>query len=366
MKASGAQKTNMRRFLKNNTYIADGQLFFRSKRAFRLLGVPIGIAPPEQFSDFEKVFVYVTPGWWLRSLFGQSKPISRVVVPKTFGRFGNQTLQLANAITIARSIGAKGVACPGNDILPDFEGQLAQTVRVDTSQRALTRTGLGSFIRGLLTSWVPHAHLVGNFFYTTALEYDMVAPESRTESYALIKTAQLLEISVTPLPADHLVIHLRGGDAFGLRAHNEYGQPPVAFYEMVLGDQSWSQVTIVSEDDVNPALPHILDLAEKAGIPCSRQSGSLQQDREFLLSALTLVSSRSTFIPAITAFSNNVSTVYVFGEEDRFRTDINLKRVIDSVGTYWESTCVYNWRDEPWQRELMVTYEASNLSWESP
>lgn len=361
MKTSGAQKTTLRRFLKNNTYIADGQLFFRSKRAFRLLGAPIGISPPEQFSDFEKVFVYVTPGWWLRSLFGKSRPISKVVVPKTFGRFGNQTLQLANAITTARSIGASGVACPGNDILRNFEGRLSETVRVDTSQRALKRTGLGGLVRGLFTSWTPQAHLVGNFFYITALEQDMATPESRTESYALIKAARGVETAVTAFPANHLVIHLRGGDAFGPHAHNEYGQPPVAFYELVLNDQSWSHVTIVSEDDVNPVLPHILDLAEKAGIPRSMQSGSLHEDMEYLLSATTLVSSRTTFIPAIAAFSDNLSTVYVFGAEDRFRTDITLKRVVDLAGEYWNSTCDYNWRDEPWQRELMVSYPVNNL-----
>ena len=351
----------MRRFLKDNTYIAENQLFFRSKRAFRLLAEPLGVLPPEHFSDFEKVFVYVTPGWWLPSLFRKPKQVSTVVVPKAFGRFGNQTLQLANALTIAKAISADSVACPGNDVLPGFRGELPVDIALDTSGEARARSGLVSVVRGILSSWTQEAHLVGNFFYTTALTGGIVTPESRTESYALIKAARPIETPVAPLSPDHLVIHLRGGDAFGPNAHNEYGQPPVAFYELVLKDQSWSQITIVSEDDVNPALPHILALAKQAGIPCSKQSASLQEDMEYLMSATTLVSSRSTFIPAIAAFSDNVSTVYVFGSEDRFRTDIRLRRVIDSVGTYWDSTCVYNWRDEPWQRELMVNYPVDNL-----
>ena len=361
MRTRGAQKSTMRRYLKNNTYIANGKLFFQSKRAFRLLATPLGISQPEGFYDFEKVFVYVTTGGWLGSLFRQKRNISKVVVLKTFGRFGNQTLQLANALTIAKAISADSVACPGNSVLPGFRGELPVGIALDTSKQAVTRTGVMSLVRGILLSWTPEAHLVGNFFYTTALRGGIVTPESRTEAYALIKAARPIETPVTPLAPDHLVIHLRGGDAFGSNAHNEYGQPPVAFYELVMQDQSWSQITIVSEDDVNPALPHILALAKQVGITYSRQSGSLQDDMEFLLSATTLVSSRSTFIPAVAAFSDNVQTVYVFGSEDRFRTDITLRRVVDSAGEYWDSTCVYNWRDEPWQRELMVNYPVDNL-----
>lgn len=361
MRTRSTRISAMRRFLKDNTFIVNRQVFFRSKRAFRLLATPLGVFPPELFSDFEKVFVYVTPGWWLGSLFGKSKQISRVVVRKTFGRFGNQTFQLANALIIAKAIGADSVACPGNHILPNFTGQISDGIALDTNNNAIDRTGLASLVVSFLSSWKPEAHLVGNFFYTTALADDMFTPKSRTETYAVVKAAQPLETPRAPLPAEHLVIHLRGGDAFGPHAHNEYGQPPIAFYDLVLNDQSWSQITIVSEDDVNPALAHILGAAKEAGIPCSWQSASLQEDKEYLLSATTLVSSRGTFIPAITAFSDNVSTVYVFGSEDRFRADINIRRVVDVAGTYWDSTCVYNWTDQPWQRELMINYSVDHL-----
>ena len=354
--------SGIRQFLKDNTYLHGGKLFFRSRRGFRLLAAPIGISPPEEFSHFEKVDVYVTPGWWLGSLFQPQKTFSAVVVPKTFGRFGNQTVQLANALTIARSTNSCAVFCPGNEILPSFRAEL-QGISLNTRQGTLSRVGLVRALRGLLSSLQPRSHLVGNFFYTTAIAANTVTPEARTASYAVIKTAMESVPSVTPLPKEHLVIHLRGGDAFGPHAHNEYGQPPFAFYELVLSNQLWSHVTIVSEDDVNPVFPEIVALARDRAIPCSTQSGSLDEDMQVLFSATALVSSRSTFIPAVTAFSKNIDTVYVFGDDDRFRSDITIRRVVDIGGKYWDSICRYNWRDEPWQRELMVDYPVINLGW---
>ena len=351
----------IRQFLKTHTYHSGQNLFFRSRRAFRLLATPRGIGPPENFSEYEKVFVYVTPWWWVASFFRTSTAFSAVVVPKTFGRFGNQTLQLAHAITIAHLFHAKTVLCPGNGILPRHQGPLPDGTSLNTTTTAIGKAGVGSILRGLLTS-SQEAHLVGNFFYTTALENGSVTPEERTISYDLIKKAIGSQHTVAPLPPEHLVIHLRGGDAFGPHAHNEYGQPPLAFYRLILSEGEWSKVTIVTADDIHPLLPQIINDVKERGVPCSIQSGTVDEDTKFLMSATTLVSSRSTFIPAIAAFSDNARTIYVFGDDDRFPTHVTVKRVTDTVGTYWNSTCVYNWTDEPWQRELMVNYPLGNLA----
>ena len=315
----GNQRTDrprIRRFLKTHTYMARGQLFVRSKRGFRLLATPLGISAPEKFSEYEKVFVYVTPGWWLRSFLSAPEPLSAVVVPKTFGRFGNQTLQLAHALAIAKAINAAQALCPGNEILPDRKTEVLGDVELTTTSNILSRAGILDIIRAFLRPRQSQAHLVGNFFYTTALADDLVTGESRTHSYGLIKNARSAKKHISPLPADHLVIHLRGGDAFGPQAHNEYGQPPLAFYQKIIAGEKWSAITIVTADDLNPTLPHIMSVAKDADIPVSIQSGSIDEDTNVLLSAATLVSSRSTFIPAVTAFSDNAKTVYVFGDEE--------------------------------------------------
>ncbi len=356
---------SLRLRLKNATYLHDGQLFFKSRRAFRILAPVFGIASPDNIHPGEHVFFYVTPGWWVGSLLRPNKNLSAVVTRKPFGRFGNQTLQLANALTIARAFHAPAVVCPGNEVLNDFDRQLPDGTHLTTTPQALGRTGLGSLIRGLFVSWSANVHLVGNFFYLTALSPHTVTPDERSTSYALIKQARDNHETVPALPADHLVVHLRGGDAFGPTAHNEYGQPPLAFYELILSRGPWSHLTIVSADDSNPVLPHLIEKAQQANIPYSLQSGSVEEDMRVLLSAITLVASRTTFIPAIAALSDNAREVFVFGDDDRFPTHLTISRVIDTVGNYWNQTCVYNWMDEPWQRELMVSYPASNLSWAS-
>ncbi len=362
MAHTGGLVTRLRHRLASATYICRGRLFVRSRRGFSHLSPLLQIHPPEKFHPDEKVFVYVTPGWWLRSLIAPKKHFDAAVTRRPFGRYGNQTLQLAHGLAIAHRIQAERLLCPGNEILPGFDDRFVDGIQLTTTSASIRRTGFFDLLRSFLSSLAPQAHLVGNFFYTTALENGSVTPEERTVSYDLIKNARGPQLPVAPLPQEHLVIHLRGGDAFGPHAHNEYGQPPLAFYRLVLSEGEWPKVTIVTADDVNPLLPHIINEAKELGIPCSIQSGTVDEDTEFLMSATTLVSSRSTFIPAIAAFSDNAHTIYVFGDDDRFPTHLTVKKIIDTEGTYWNSTCVYNWADEPWQRELMVNYPSENLT----
>ena len=58
-------------------------------------------------------------------------------------------------------------------------------------------------------------------------------------------------------PSD-LYIYIRSGDIF-IRAHRNYNQPPLCFYEAILDSFKFNKVYIISEDKLNPVIPNLLN-----------------------------------------------------------------------------------------------------------
>lgn len=353
-------RKRIRAFFRERAYVADSRLFFRSHRGFRLLAAPHGIIPANGLPPDEDVSVMVTPGWWVTSFFTKPVLCDAVVARHTFGRFGNQTFQLVNTLTVARSLGISVALLPGNIVTEPgthrVEG-VSWNNQPDTVS-PLTTKNMFAVVPGVLSS---KAHLVGTFFQTGVIPQKLANRELRTQSFGLVRSTLATKQPVHAAEPNHLVVHIRGDDVFNDSPPKAYAQPPLAFYQLVLDDHPWRKVTIVSGDQKNPVLTPLMRELENRGIEHRFQSETLDEDLAHVRRAKNVVSGRGSFVPAITGLSDAVSTVYCFEESDFFRTDIEVRVVVDRVGEYVEQTYRNNWRNTEEQRVLMVTYSKANL-----
>ena len=143
---------------------------------------------------------------------------------------------------------------------------------------------------------------------------------------------------VDPLPATHLVIHVRGGrglffTAKAIPIEPKYAQPPFSFYKRVIEEgmavdddseedaqgnrrtgrrQPWTEVTVVSQDRSNPVVELIVSSPwpTLARPPTLRVDKSLRDDYRFLLSARSLAYGHGSFMVFLVQLSRNAERTY--------------------------------------------------------
>lgn len=301
---------------------------------------------------------YVSLSHWLLGTKNFPSAQSALLMNE-LGMFGNMTKRLAAALALAGPSGVKHIVIPP---AAEFHSGLFQrAVHVfDTVTLwfCVKEKARRNPIRILLST---------DLLYVPGSSYEFSDKEA-SESWANLHLALIPDAAEPPLPKDHMVVHLRGGDVFGPRKPAAYGQPPLGYYELLLDAQTWSGVSIVHEDLLNPVLEPLKAACAKRGIPVFEQSGSVQEDIAFLLRGKTLVAGRGTFMPAIAGLSRHATQLYFF--EDKFSlfppvSGLTLTRVLDKEGDYVAQALSKNWANTEAQRELMVTYPATHLSFES-
>ena len=354
----------LRRFISERAYVVESHVFLRSHRGFRLLAAQHGVVEAKSLPADEEVTVMVTLGWWVTSFFRRPKTCDAVVARRTFGRFGNQTFQLANTLTLARSLEINVALLPGNTVTEPGT-HLVEGVTWNNGPdivKPVTTKNVFAVFPGLFSR---RAHLVGTFFQTAVIPQELVNRELRTTTFAHLRDSLTTTQPITPEDPQHLVIHLRGDDVFNVSPPKAYAQPPLAFYQLVLSDDDWKKVTIVSGDQKNPVLVPLIEELDSRGIEHRFQSGTLNEDIAQIRRAKGVVSGRGSFIPAITGLSDAVTTVYCFEDADFFRTDIDVRVVVDRLGEYVAKTYRNNWRNTDEQRSLMLSYSVSSLEFKS-
>ena len=348
----------LRRFVRERAYVHDGALYIR-RRAPQHVFAQLGLNEPFGPKIRHGLRLYTTPLTRLSSFSRASSPVRALVVREPYGRMGNQTIQLVHAYGIASRLGIPRILAPGNQILTSPCNPGDGPV-IDSSRHLISAARLSDFVRRGLAA-PGRIHLVGNPYHLPQLVTPLTR-EELSEGFIFLRRCAGLAASEKPLGPRHLVIHVRGGDAFGEHAHKEYAQPPVSFYRLAIQARKWSGATIVRADDSYPFEHELEDELERAGVPWAIQSGTAEEDATYLARAQNLVSSRGSFIPAIAGRSNHTRRVWVFGDEPRIRSGLEIYRVTDQEGTYWSSCCQSNWTDSADQRTLMRDYSIHNLA----
>ena len=295
-KHSRTLNRRVRRFFRVRAYEFGGQLFLCSPWPRSLTLRHWGLVP---FDDGKRhgARIFSTPLPWLLSASPRPSQVSAITVREPFGRMGNQTIQLVHAIAFAARWGVRNLYLPGNTILPSSSKKV-RGLTVSCAPSVIRSVPASRLLSLLLSPGAPARHLVTNSYFTRELTTPL-SDDEYVEAFDAVADLAPLALNSTALPEDHLVIHLRGGDAFGTHAHVDYAQPPLSFYDLVLDHRKWSHVTVVKADDSHPLEPEIVEKICRREIPVGFQSGSAEQDAEFLARASSLVSSRGSFIPAI-------------------------------------------------------------------
>lgn len=302
---------------------------------------------------------YVSPSVLLTGRARVSPQAHAIFLPE-LGMFGNMTKRLAGGLAVAGATGICHVVVP----------------RSAEFYHGLFRHGVHQCSQDLTLWFCSLASKSGNpikVLYKVELlqgpggRHDY-SPSESEGVWEQLHRVVIPQGSGGGLPSDHLVIHLRGGDVFGPRKPRAYGQPPLAFYELILKRYPWSAVTIVHEDFANPVLDGIVAASTALNIPITHQSGSVPEDIAVLMTARSLAAGRGTFVPAIVGLSRCVERVFFF--EDKFslfpdRETLDIQRIFDSGGDYVAAVLSHNWENSDEQRDLMLSYPVQNLTVEN-
>lgn len=272
----------------------------------------------------------------------------RIDAPK---RFGNSVIQLSNAIDLASDHSIGRIYAPGFWWINPPSAPQSGGITVLGNEAPDDETILS-----------------GRFYHRKSLQPLYPTRQKTIEEFrsSLMRVRSQIPLldPCPPLPDDHLVVHIRSGDVFRNQGHPLYGQPPLAFYTLVLRKGAWRRVTLVSEDRQNPIIDRLLEASGTTLPPLEYRQASLEEDLKLLLRARSLVGSLGTFMPAVLALSSNVRRVICFGgiwyaATLRQRADVVV--VKDVAGHYSRTVLASNWRNDPSQRALMIDYPESAL-----
>lgn len=284
--------------------------------------------------------------------------ISGLVV-RAYGRFGNNVLQLAQAIQFARRHGLRWVAAV--NFGPMF------------------RVGRHTLKDGLLICVGETFHslgggIEGHFFFwwgcgggLRGMQGDSLARVIRNELRFIINIRFL-----NPDKQPTIHCHIRSGDIFSHNKssiHPNYVQPPLSYYlkavERRMEKTANTYLVIISEDNGNPVVQSLLDRAKKRGWPVEIQSSSEQNDIERLISAKEVVCGFGTFMPVIGLLSSNITHMIFFRDfQQKLALEsigVHVDRIIDVCGNYIARG---TWCNTLEQREQMLTYPIQYLHWD--
>jgi hypothetical protein len=272
-----------------------------------------------------------------------------------FGRFGNNVIQLLQAIHIARKIKTEriyiGEVNIGNLTVPFRHAGLELIPSVTPEAQEL-----------VLTGHFYHRFCFGHLFsdFDDKLRLAIMADYIRPMMAGVCVDAAG--------SSDVLHIHIRSGDIFENSGnHTGYVQPPLAYYAQVIRHAALnfciSKVVLVFEDKKNPCVDALVNYLSLSPLRFETHSGCMHDDLRVLASARHMAVGITSFAPLIGLIFNNLLTIYGFRILP-FRSLFNAQCVRsfvvkDVAGQYIHSG---EWHNTKEQRRRMLQYPFAALT----
>lgn len=158
-----------------------------------------------------------------------------------------------------------------------------------------------------------------------------------------------------------LYIYIRSGDIF-LRAHPNYSQAPLCFYQKILDKYAFRNIFIIAENKNNPIIDKLLNLYPNI----IYNKNTLIIDISYLTQAYNIVGGKiKTFLEAIIPLNNNLINIWIFSlykinkikYNRHFNTSGNIYLMIASQ-EYYRNMSV--WKNTKYQKDLMITEKCIN------
>jgi hypothetical protein len=237
-------------------------------------------------------------------------------------RFGNNIIQLINAISLAEKTNVPVVSYSiphlnGNEIL----------IQTSTPSEEIV---IDSFIYNIKSRFP---------------QYEPLTEEEQRRICSIIKPhLKIVDHEYENDLSNGLFVHIRSGDIFK-RAdpHPRYIQPPLDFYKKVFNIEKARKLFIFYEDDKNPVVNKLKELYPTAKFVRERM------DKLILVfsKASYVVSGTGTLIPSILLFNDNLKINYTT------HTWINRKNT--TVALFPDYINI--WKNTEEQLALMITYD---------
>ncbi len=293
-----------------------------------------------------------------------AEPQIKSVSIQPYGRFSNLLIQLTNALFFASRTGLAHLYLPDNptvrSIFPDKHAIRCQGCNVDIL--------IGEPPADQIT-------LSGTFYFLREHQrkFYAQAPSMRELVKTFRSSTGIAERPVESTDPRTLCIHLRSGDIFrNCNPPQSYGQPPLAYYTLVIRHFRPASVSLVYEDTLNPVIQKLQRFLSGEGIPFSTHSSlNLRDDIRVLISARALVIGRGSFARGVLCFCDQLETLYTFCEETSASVHQNLRlaapagtrcfNAVDMDGDYVNSI-LQGWQNTCTQRSMMCSYPEARLA----
>ena len=224
----------------------------------------------------------------------------------TFARWGNNVIQLLRGLQISKVCGFKTLYLPRG-----FIGMTTDVIRVDNITVDMKSS---------------HEPCYANHFYGQPSVEELSLLDIKLPMDFKVKYNEML--NVVPMPDDDLIIHIRGSDIIRPGAWWSYGQPPCSYYREIIESRKWGNVTVMSEDWLNPCVRTLEGLAHlRIGRPW-------HEDLRMLLGARNLVVGRGSLGYMVAVLSVNIRTFYTCNSStSRFLKLTGVQKHINCIPT---------------------------------
>jgi hypothetical protein len=284
-----------------------------------------------------------------RTLLFQINPMVDVLRVGAWGCFGNSVMQLRDVIYAAERWGVRAIEFSEGH--PFFAGTNAGQITLSWGVREPTSASA----------------LQGSFFTLQGFPLSVDQSDSARifSDYVRPLVTPQLRIPDMRVRPDDLVLHFRAGDIFSGKVHPSYGQPPLSYYLSVVEREQPARVWLVFEDGSNPCVNAAEAALRERGMDVILQSGTLDEDLRVLMSARRIVAGRGTFVHMVAHLSDCLTKIYFF-EKGQLgalrRLGIRATKATDAHGEFKATVLNGNWRNEPEQHALMLSYPADRLT----
>lgn len=160
-----------------------------------------------------------------------------------------------------------------------------------------------------------------------------------------------------------LYLYIRGGDIFvetytyNIRG---YFQPPLCFYENILDNFKFNKVFIISQDNLNPVIPKLLNKYPYI----SNKKNELKIDISYLINSYNMVAGKSTFFSTSIKFNNKLKFLWEYDCSPSSQKYLHLHYSVYKFPFYYSvykmnssnkyRKFMYPWLNIPKQRKMMI------------
>ena len=153
---------------------------------------------------------------------------------------------------------------------------------------------------------------------------------------------------------DDIYIYIRGGDIF--RHINKsvyfYIQPPLCFYKRVLNQFSFREISIISQDTLNPVIPELL----KDYPYIKFIKNNIKLDISYLSNSYNIISATSSFILSIIKLNKNLKFLW---EYDFYKLSERYLHLHYSVYTFSFNYTIYKMNLSKNYKKLIYPFKNS-------